>query len=124
MDNWISIEERLPERFQPVIVHRKNGVVEQGLRDVNDWWKVYGTRTKNVTHWMSLPKAPGGVKTHYDRIRSMSIDELAEYMYHYWDAPFCKNKPQCAQLLDAPGGIPEESCIQCARKWLMQEVEE
>lgn len=60
----------------------------------------------------------------YDRICSMSIDELAEYMYHYWDAPYCKNKPQCIQLLNAPGGIPEENCIRCAKEWLEQEVGE
>lgn len=55
---WISVEERLPDCFEPVIVCRKGGKVEQGHRDVNDWWKVYGTRTKHVTHWMPLPKPP------------------------------------------------------------------
>lgn len=29
-----------------------------GCLDVNDWWKVYGTRTKAVTHWMPLPEPP------------------------------------------------------------------
>lgn len=24
--------------------------------DVNGWWKVYGTRTKHVTHWMPMPE--------------------------------------------------------------------
>ena len=55
---WISVKDRLPERMQPVIVCRDNGKVEQGYRDVGDWWKVYGTRTKNVTHWMPLPEPP------------------------------------------------------------------
>ena len=59
---WISVEDRLPELFVPVIVCRKFGKderrVEQGCRDVNGWWKVYGTRTKNVTHWMPLPEPP------------------------------------------------------------------
>lgn len=54
---WISVDERLPERFELVIVCRENGKVEQGCRDVKDWWKVYGTRTKKVTHWMPLPEA-------------------------------------------------------------------
>ena len=35
--------------------------VEQGHKDVTDWWKVYGTRTKQVTHWMPLPEPPTGV---------------------------------------------------------------
>ena len=55
---WISVNDRLPERMQPVIVCRDNGKVEQGYRDVGDWWKVYGTRTKKVTHWMPLPEPP------------------------------------------------------------------
>ena len=59
MSEWISVKERLPDQFVPVIVCRKGGKVEQGTRDVNGWWRVYGTRTKHVTHWMSLPPPPG-----------------------------------------------------------------
>ena len=57
-DKWVPTAERLPERFQPVIVCRKDGKVETGWRDVNDWWRVYGTRVKTVTHWMPLPEPP------------------------------------------------------------------
>lgn len=56
---WISVEDRLPERFNRVLVYRKGGKVEQGFRDVGDWWKIYGTRTKHITHWMPLPEPPG-----------------------------------------------------------------
>lgn len=59
---WIPVEEQLPETFKPVIVCRKgkdgSDRVEQGMLDVNGWWKVYGTRTKAVTHWMPLPEPP------------------------------------------------------------------
>lgn len=55
---WIPVTERLPEKFQPVIVCREGGKVEQGYKDVADWWKVYGTRTKKITHWMPLPEPP------------------------------------------------------------------
>ncbi len=60
-DSWISVRDRLPERFEPVLVCReKNGspYVEQGYKDVGEWWKVYGTRTKQITHWMPLPEPP------------------------------------------------------------------
>ena len=61
-DHWIPVEEQLPETFKPVIVCRKgkdgSDRVEQGMLDVNGWWKVYGTRTKAVKHWMPLPKPP------------------------------------------------------------------
>lgn len=55
---WISVKDKLPEKFEPVIVCREDGKVEQGYKDVGDWWKVYGTRTKRVTHWMPLPEPP------------------------------------------------------------------
>ena len=59
---WISVADRLPDRFKPVIVCREKAkgqyVVEQGHRDVNEWWKVYGTRTKAVTHWQPMPEPP------------------------------------------------------------------
>lgn len=59
---WIPVTERLPEAFTPVIVCREGAkgerIVEQGHKDVGEWWKVYGTRTKHVTYWMPLPEAP------------------------------------------------------------------
>lgn len=61
--HWISVKERLPKAFEQVIVCREGAAigavkVEQGCLDVNGWWKVYGTRTKRVTHWMPLPEPP------------------------------------------------------------------
>lgn len=59
---WIPVTERLPERYQTVIVCRPYDAetmkVEQGYRDDGGWWKVFGTRTKKVTHWMRMPKPP------------------------------------------------------------------
>ena len=58
-ERWIPITDRLPESGQRVIVCRKDGRVEQGVYlGVNGWWKVYGTNTKSVTHWMPLPEPP------------------------------------------------------------------
>lgn len=61
MPRWISVEERLPDPFERVLVARKGKeelVVDWGFRDVGIWWKVYGTRTKNVFFWMPLPEPP------------------------------------------------------------------
>lgn len=72
---WIPAEERLPKLFQPVIVCRKGKdgkpMVEAGSMDHNGWWKVYGTRTKTVTHWMPLPELPSvnGKETEHDTER-------------------------------------------------------
>lgn len=46
MNEWISVMDRLPDVFQPVIVCRKGK---------------NGTRTKSVTHWMPLPEPPSGI---------------------------------------------------------------
>lgn len=60
--NWIPVTDRRPPNGTPVLICRRRPggelVVEQGCRDVNGWWKVYGTRTKSVTHWMPLPTPP------------------------------------------------------------------
>ena len=64
---WISVKDRLPEPFDQVIICRPSkGAprVEAGSLDVNGWWRVYGTRTKSVTHWMPLPDPPKG--DHHD----------------------------------------------------------
>lgn len=58
VQRWIPVTERVPKHMQPVLVCRNDGKVEQGYKDVNDWWKVYGTRTKKITHWMPLPEPP------------------------------------------------------------------
>ena len=59
---WIPVSERVPAAAERVLVCRngKNGepVVEQGYKDVRDWWRVYGCRTKQVTHWMPMPQPP------------------------------------------------------------------
>lgn len=58
---WIDVNERLPEHFKRVLVVREGAdgpIVEQGFKDVGDWWKVYGTRTKKVFFWMPLPEPP------------------------------------------------------------------
>ena len=59
--NWIPVGVRLPKSREHVIVCRKDGRVEQGVYlGVNGWWKVYGTNTKSVTHWMPMPEPPEG----------------------------------------------------------------
>ena len=57
---WISVKDKMPPTGVRVLVCRKGRlepIVEAGIADVGGWWRVFGTRTKNVTHWMPMPKA-------------------------------------------------------------------
>ena len=59
---WIRPEEQLPDVHKPVLVCREKEpgvlIVEQGCKDLGDWWRVYGTRVKRIRYWMPLPEAP------------------------------------------------------------------
>ena len=67
-NSGISVQDKLPPLGQPVIVYREyawgEAKVEQGCRDLGGWWRVYGTRTKRITHWMPLPQPPKEVSSH------------------------------------------------------------
>lgn len=53
---WISVNDKLPDGFKPVIVCALR--IEQGYWDVNGWWMIYVARVKRVTHWMPFPEPP------------------------------------------------------------------
>ena len=61
---WISVEERLPEEFHPVLVYMPNEAplptVHEGYRRRNGrWWAAwYARELEGVTHWMPLPEPP------------------------------------------------------------------
>lgn len=58
----------------------------------------------------------GKVKTNYDRIRIMSIDELVEFMQKCgWDFP-----PYCDYN---ESKTCDQNCLRCAKEWLESEVE-
>lgn len=62
--------------------------------------------------------------TNGDRIRAMSDEELVEMLYNGVDAEYCRNAPECGEMLDADDGIPEEKCKGCLLNWLRQPVKE
>ena len=63
-----------------------------------------------------------------DRIRAMSDEELAAFMSQVNDIdspiPFCKDLPECLELLDTENGIPVKNCEKCMLDWLRQPATE
>ena len=59
---WYSTKSCLPDLATPVIVCRRKAdgsvSVEAGSRMPDGWWKIFGSRTRCVTHWMPMPEPP------------------------------------------------------------------
>lgn len=59
ISRWISVEERLPEHMDDVLIW-VGGLVEVGYYDENnECWELYTyVGDGSVTHWMHLPEPP------------------------------------------------------------------
>lgn len=77
-----------------------------------------GRRVTDPSMWKPRTKA--------DRIRAMTDEELAKLLYDpdSLSEKYCKNLPECGELLDTEAGISEEKCIGCMLQWLRQPAEE
>lgn len=56
---WIDVKDRLPERYETVIVHYGNGKIKLDWQDVSGHFLLDGLYG-GVTHWMPLPEGPEG----------------------------------------------------------------
>jgi hypothetical protein len=56
---WISIEDRLPERYESVLIYHtfEGGYIEVGCITDTGWYSSCLKKNK-VTHWMELPNPP------------------------------------------------------------------
>ena len=55
---WASVDERLPEEKQRVIVHCERVGTSVGWIIWGDWMTDIGPDAGKVTHWMPLPEPP------------------------------------------------------------------
>ena len=62
VQEWISVNDRLPKPFESVLVFR-DGKISIDYNEGNGWF-AYDFNGKRVTHWMPLPLAPAasGIK--------------------------------------------------------------
>jgi hypothetical protein len=54
---WVSVEDRLPENDDMVLVWNKDGV-EFGRYVEGKGWRDYTEYLRHVTHWMEKPEKP------------------------------------------------------------------
>jgi hypothetical protein len=52
--DWISVKDRLPDKFKEVIVATEGGRVKSVIYAGDDKWNTF----LNITHWMEYPEAP------------------------------------------------------------------
>ena len=57
-NEWVSVEERLPEEKQRVIVRCERVGTSVGWILWGNWMTDIGPDAGKVTHWMPLPKSP------------------------------------------------------------------
>lgn len=64
--------------------------------------------------------------TQADRIRSMTDEELANFLYGFNDidqkVKFCTNKKVCTDWLEKEDTLPDGWCKECLLEWLRSEV--
>lgn len=60
MSAWISVDERLPDDDQTVLIAMDDGEVWTGFHDADKWRYVSGDPITyaHITHWMELPAHP------------------------------------------------------------------
>ena len=57
VSNWVAVEEKLPPKYENVIIRNENNIVSTDQISDDGW--VYENLCKlKVTHWMHLPKPP------------------------------------------------------------------
>lgn len=109
MKTWISVNDRMPDKDEHVLVAFDDGFIATvSTDDLGDWelWADSG----EPTHWMPLPEPPGVEQmTNGDRIRMFSNELLAQVL-------ICPND---AVLDDFE--CPKISCLRCTYDWLNAE---
>lgn len=65
-------------------------------------------------------------KTNFDRIKNMSVEEIAEAIHRNDDldvaVPYCKCFPECDAMMDVGEAIPKSLCVNCIKRWLESEA--
>ena len=56
MSEWISVEDRLPETGERVLIWKRQAL--EAVRYADKKFNRFGRSIDNATHWMPLPEPP------------------------------------------------------------------
>ena len=88
-----------------------------------EWIKIYtakdGTWDKDDLIDKAYEIMTSPIRTNYDRIKNMSIEEMAECSIPFFNCPYGTPYVGCDM-----GKKYDDDCIKCTKAWLEQEVEE
>ena len=56
VQEWISVDDRLPKNSDNVLVCHNNGLVTTNAWLGSNWW--FNNERNQITHWMPLPELP------------------------------------------------------------------
>lgn len=86
-----------------------------------EWIKIYnakdGTWDKDDLIDKAYEIITSPIRTNYDRIKSMSVEEMAEYLSDHWSCIGCAFEKVCDDNL-----YRYISCHKNIKQWLLQEV--
>lgn len=74
--------------------------------------------------WCPMGPCKRETPSRADLIRRMTDEELAGKIYDLMGDKYCKNLPECGEMLDNNQEIPEEKCKDCLLEWLKQPEED
>lgn len=132
---WIPCEEKYPdtekyillsfENFSLPLVGRYEEDENGGAFYIGDEMESCVSQDMIVNAWQPLPSpyklTEQNQQTRYERIRSMSVEELADKILASdicSNIDFCQEFPNCQNLMEKGEEILDEMCKKCLIQWL------
>lgn len=98
---WISVEERMPEVGEDVLIKYENNLVSGFLQLGNEWccytgngWVTAADTDSNPTHWMPIPEPPESpkkVKTYKDVYRERIKEAFPDFAIKDPKPSYCRS---------------------------------
>lgn len=111
MNNWISVDDRLPKSGEQVLACFEDGFIATVSTDENGEWELWAD-SGEVTHWMHLPSPPR--KDSYEN----NLETICE---HYgFDKQLEQLEEECAELILAAQKLKRYHAVKTTEAFLSE----